>query len=117
MSEPNNEQIVENDLAQTLNVTDGNAAYYAAAKNLVANKGILAYLLKYTMEEFKDILLEEVPQYIEGEPKISEDTEIELLESHVDSVSEKSLLSSRTIGLSFFSPSAPSRMTMTLCRS
>ena len=84
MSEPNNEQIVENDLAQTLNVTDGNAAYYAAAKNLVANKGILAYLLKYTMEEFKDILLEEVPQYIEGEPKISEDTEIELLESHVE---------------------------------
>ena len=32
---------------------------------------ILAYILKYTMDEFANTSLEEITKYIEGKPKIS----------------------------------------------
>ena len=98
MGDNKDKQIIENDMAQALNVTDESAAHDATAKKLVANKAILAYILKYTMDEFADTPLKEIPTYIEGKPKISkiavpqdhtdvedaddnEDVEVELLEA------------------------------------
>ncbi len=81
MGKYNDKQIIENDLAQALNVTDESAAHDATAKKLVANKAILAYILKYTMDEFEDMPLKEIPKYIEGKPKISQ---IAVMHDHAD---------------------------------
>ena len=74
-------QITENDVAQALKVTDGSAAHDATAKRLIANKAILAYILKYTTDEFADTPLKEIPRYIEGRPKISK---IAVPQDHAD---------------------------------
>lgn len=81
MGDNKDKQIIENDMAQALNVTDESAAHDATAKKLVANKAILAYILKYTMDEFADTPLKEIPKYIEGKPKISK---IAVMQDHAD---------------------------------
>ena len=43
---------------------DGNAAYDSNAKNLLADPQILSRILKYTLEEFRDVSLEEISNCI-----------------------------------------------------
>ena len=81
MGDDQDKQIIANDMAQTLNVADESAAHDAIAKKLVANKAILAYILKYSMAEFADTPLNEIPKYIEGKPKISK---IAVMQDHAD---------------------------------
>ena len=46
---------MESEIAQTLDVSGETAEYDASAKKLVAQKSILAYILKSTMDEFSDV--------------------------------------------------------------
>ena len=43
-------RLVENEAAQALNVTEGSAAHDATAKKLLANKAILSYIIKSSLE-------------------------------------------------------------------
>ena len=52
-------------LAKTLeSIGDGNAAYDSNVKNLLADKQILSRILKYTLDEFKDMELHEITKCI-----------------------------------------------------
>lgn len=52
-------------LAKTLeSIGNGNAAYDSNVKNLLADKQILSRILKYTLEEFKDMELSEITKCI-----------------------------------------------------
>ena len=64
---------VETTLVKAINVAGTNAEYDAAVKNILAEKKILAWILKSCVEEFADIELDEIAdKYIEGEPQIAE---------------------------------------------
>ena len=45
----------DSEISQTLDVANAGARYDAAARKLVAQKPILAYILKSTMDEFADV--------------------------------------------------------------
>ncbi len=63
---------MENTLAQNLSVAGENAFYDEACKRLLANKIILAWLMKSCLEEYRDIEVNEIAEtYIEGEPQIA----------------------------------------------
>ncbi len=47
------------------------AQYDECCKQLLSNKQVLAWILKYSAVEYKDCTLEEIINYIEGEPQIS----------------------------------------------
>ena len=54
---------------------NNNASYDALAKKLLSRKAILAQILKYSVKEFSDCLLEEIEQkYIEGDPTLTINT-------------------------------------------
>ncbi len=63
------------EIAQTIDVTETvkyRRRYDAAAKKLVSQKAILAYILKSTMEEFQDVSVKQIAEeLIEGTPKVS----------------------------------------------
>lgn len=64
---------METTLVKAINVAGTNAEYDAAVKNILAEKKILAWILKSCVEEFADIELDEIAdKYIEGEPQIAE---------------------------------------------
>lgn len=66
---------VPNELAQNLKVADEDASfrYDEAARNLVAEKPVLAYILKSALDEYADYTVEEIAErFIEGEPEIRE---------------------------------------------
>lgn len=46
------------------------ARYDEYCKRLLANKKVLAWILKYSAAEYKDCTIEEIVSYIEGEPQI-----------------------------------------------
>lgn len=63
----------ENTLALNIRMAEAKASYDAYSKQLISYKPILAWIMKYTMEEYQDLDVEEiVARYIEGEPEISE---------------------------------------------
>ena len=63
---------VENILAKNITVAGDKAAYDAACKRLLANKVILAWIMKSCLEEYKDLDINEIAEkYIEGEPQIA----------------------------------------------
>ena len=65
----------ENILSNKLSLTEEKAAYDASCKRLLANKSILAWILKDCVEEFKDCQISDIEEkYIEGEPVISQVT-------------------------------------------
>ncbi len=65
--------IMENILAKNITVAGEKAAYDAACKRLLANKSILAWIMKSCLEEYRDIDVREIAsRYIEGEPQIAE---------------------------------------------
>ena len=59
-------------LGEALTATEYKAAYDAEAKRLLANKIVLARILKECVDEYKDCSLEDIEMYIEGEPHIGD---------------------------------------------
>ena len=58
-------------LAHTITQTDYEARYDRAAKKLLANKLVLAHILKECVREYRDCSIMDIAQkYIEGEPEI-----------------------------------------------
>ena len=64
---------IENILAKNITAAGEKAAYDAACKRLLANKVILAWIMKSCMEEYKTHSIKEIAErYIEGIPQIAE---------------------------------------------
>ena len=67
--------LADSEIAQTIDVTETEKyrrRYDAAAKKLVSQKAILAYILKSTMEEFQDVSVKQIAEeLIEGTPEVS----------------------------------------------
>lgn len=65
---------VENTLAKYITTAAEGAAYDAACKRLLANKIILAWIMKSCLEEYRDCEVKEIAErYIEGTPQISQE--------------------------------------------
>ena len=63
---------VENILAKNITAAGDRANYDAACKRLLANKIILAWIMKGCLEEFQDFTVDEIAEkYIEGSPQIA----------------------------------------------
>lgn len=63
---------IENTLAQNLTVAGENASYDEACKKLLANRIILAWIMKSCLEEYRDMDVNEIAdKYIEGKPQIA----------------------------------------------
>lgn len=58
------------ELQNTVEATDQNAQYDACAKRILANKQILAHIIKAAIPGFQDMSPSEIIPYIEGEPLI-----------------------------------------------
>lgn len=58
-------------LSQELDVAGQRAKYDDHVKRLLSDKGILAYILIYAVEEFKGYTFEEAKAAIEGEPEVA----------------------------------------------
>ena len=66
---------IENTLAKNITAAGEKAAYDAACKRLLANKIILAWIMKSCLEEYKTHSINEIAgKYIEGVPQIAEAT-------------------------------------------
>ena len=64
---------VENMLAKNITAIGVNASYDSACKRLLANKVILAWIMKSCLEEYANCSIQEImEQYIEGEPDIGQ---------------------------------------------
>ena len=64
---------METTLARNITAAGDKAAYDAACKRLLANKVILAWIMKGCMEEYRNIEVDEIAQkYIEGEPQVAQ---------------------------------------------
>ena len=60
------------ELDKTINATDDKAQYDECAKRIISEKIVLAHILIYTVEEFKDMSPEDVIPFIEGEVFVGE---------------------------------------------
>lgn len=56
-------------IANTLEVIDHKAKYDAAVKRLLGDKTVLAWIIRDTIEEFKDYSIETIRDCIQGEPQ------------------------------------------------
>lgn len=73
MIKSNKEKIsVESTIASALWSEGDHAEYDAACKRLLAEKSILAWILKDCVSEYRDIPVQKIADYIEGKPQISE---------------------------------------------
>ena len=64
---------VNTPIAEDIRVTDQNAQYDAACKQLLAEKIILAWIMKSCLEEYRDCDVKEIAEkYIEGTPQVGE---------------------------------------------
>lgn len=65
------QSMVENRLAHTIDQTEYDSRYDKTAKKLLANKQILAQIMKACMKEYQDCTVEEIAEkYIEGIPEV-----------------------------------------------
>lgn len=62
---------VKTHIADQLSIADNKAKYDEQVKRLIGNKRILAWIMKYTMQEFKEYTIEKIMTCIEGEPEIA----------------------------------------------
>lgn len=62
----------ENVLAADIGAAGQKARYDAACKNVLSAKIILAWILKFCVEEFTDYDVNDIVGYIEGDPIVSE---------------------------------------------
>lgn len=61
----------ETTVARSIRLADGRAAYDAACKQILANKYILAWIMKSCLDEYRDCEIKEIAErYIEGTPEI-----------------------------------------------
>ena len=66
-------KVVGNRISQILDVSDRKTRYDASARNLVAQKAILAYILKSAVDEFSSVSVKQIAEeLIEGSPQINE---------------------------------------------
>ena len=64
---------MQNALSQIISTAGQKAAYDNACKRILANKNILAWIMKSCLEEYRDCTIQEIAEkYIEGIPEISE---------------------------------------------
>lgn len=64
--------MTETEISRTINITNPGAAYDENAKELLAEKIILAYILSGSVPEFRNVAPEDIVPLIEGTPQISE---------------------------------------------
>lgn len=57
-------------LFHALNIAENKEKYDTEVKKILSDKGILSWILKYTVEEFKETELSRIKDCIEGEPEI-----------------------------------------------
>ncbi len=62
----------ENTLAREISLAEEKAALDATCKRLLANKSVLAWILKDCVEEYRGCEVSEIENYIENEPQIAE---------------------------------------------
>ena len=63
---------MQNALSKIISTAGQKAAYDNVCKKLLANKNILAWIMKCCLEEYRDCTIQEITgRYIEGEPQIS----------------------------------------------
>ena len=95
-------QKVANEIAKTLDATEGVAKYDECCKKVLSFKKFLAYILNQSTVEFADYSVDEIAdKYIEGEPKIDEvyihkdevanDEKIDGINSESTSVNERTI--------------------------
>lgn len=58
-------------IAETLEINDCKDRYDAEAKRLLSDKTILAWIMQYTMEEFRTFSIASIRNCIEGTPEVS----------------------------------------------
>ena len=58
-------------ISNVLESAGDKARYDAQVKKILADKNILAWILKYAVQEFRDFTIEEIMDSIEGTPEIS----------------------------------------------
>lgn len=58
-------------LAHSIDITETKSEYDTEAKYLVSNKQVLARIMKFSVQEYKDCSIEEIMGYIEGTPEVS----------------------------------------------
>ncbi len=64
--------VVENILARTLSLVEEKEKLDAACKRLLANKIILAWIMKHNMEEYRECSVKDIAEkYIEGTPQVA----------------------------------------------
>ena len=64
---------IETTLARSIRVYDRESRYDAACKSILANKFILAWILKSCIAEFRNYDIEDIAEnFIEDSPKISQ---------------------------------------------
>ena len=61
---------MENSLGETISAAEERARLDAACKAILADKQILAWILKYCADEYKDCPIHKIMDYIEGQPEI-----------------------------------------------
>lgn len=59
------------EIAETINRNKQSNSYDEYCKKVLSNKQILAWIIKECISEFKDIPLEDIPAYIESDPKLN----------------------------------------------
>lgn len=60
-----------NDLGQAIISAGADARYDSQARNLLANKPFLAWILKYTTEEFSSLEPDQIVPFIDNDPKVA----------------------------------------------
>lgn len=58
-------------LSNVISAADGKAQYDAGARAILADKRVLAWIMKCTTEEFAEYSIEQIMECIEGEPEIA----------------------------------------------
>lgn len=61
---------INTNISNIVEATDVSARYDAEVKKILSNKNILAWIIKYTVSEFKEYTVEEICECIEGEPEV-----------------------------------------------
>ena len=84
---------VPSEIAQNLKVADENATfkYDESARNIVAQKSVLAYILKSALDEYAAYTVQEIAEkFIEGEPELRK---IAVHQDHPDRQSDSGMMS------------------------
>lgn len=64
---------MQNYLSEEIDSADLNAQYDAHVRRILKDKNVLAYILIYSVEEFKDYTFEEAKAAIEGSRRLQHD--------------------------------------------